>query len=93
MAATDSAKAHSRSQSAPRQRPSTPERERDGSTKKRLSYPSAPDPYDSVGICRTSFSKNLKSPSFKSLQICHVGMKQQSKLRSNKDRLPTRTKY
>ncbi|KAK3001691.1 hypothetical protein RJ639_020417 [Escallonia herrerae] len=78
MAATESAKARSRSQSAPRQRPPTPERERGGSAKKRLSYPSAPDPYDSAGICRTGFSQNLKSPSFKSLQVCHVRMVQRS---------------
>ncbi|KAK2981935.1 hypothetical protein RJ640_019155 [Escallonia rubra] len=78
MAATESAKARSRSQSAPRQRPPTPERERGGSAKKRLSYPSAPDPYESAGICRTGFSQNLKSPSFKSLQVCLVGMGQQS---------------
>ncbi|KAK3018847.1 hypothetical protein RJ639_003475 [Escallonia herrerae] len=79
MAATESAKARSRSQSAPRQRPPTPERERGGSARKRLSYPSAPDPYDSAGIFRTAgFSQNLKSPSFKSLQVCHVGMGQQS---------------
>ncbi|KAJ6423134.1 hypothetical protein OIU84_024129 [Salix udensis] len=42
MAATESAKARVRSQSAPRQRPATPERERCGSelpAKKRLSFP------------------------------------------------------
>ncbi|KAJ6376717.1 hypothetical protein OIU76_025799 [Salix suchowensis] len=40
MAATESAKARVRPQSAPRQRPSTPERERGGSAaKKRLSFP------------------------------------------------------
>ncbi|KAL2524866.1 IQ-domain 18 [Abeliophyllum distichum] len=44
MAATESAKARIRSQSAPRQRSSTPERDRSGSAKKRLSYP-IPDPY------------------------------------------------
>ncbi|XP_074569801.1 protein IQ-DOMAIN 17-like [Curcuma longa] len=58
MAATESAKARVRSQSAPRQRHATPERDRGGSgsaAKKRLSFP-APDPY----------SQSLRSPSFKS---------------------------
>lgn len=67
MAATESAKARIRSQSTPKQRPSTPERERVGSVKKRLSYP-IPEPY----------SQNLRSPSFKSLQAAYVGMEQQS---------------
>lgn len=69
MAATESAKARSRSHSTPRQRPSTPERERGGSSvKKRLSYP-VPEPhYSSVGIgYSSSFSQSLRSPSFKSL--------------------------
>ncbi|OMP08688.1 IQ motif, EF-hand binding site [Corchorus olitorius] len=44
MAATESAKARIRSQSAPRQRPSTPERDRIGSARKRLSFP-VPEPY------------------------------------------------
>ncbi|CAL9779264.1 unnamed protein product [Musa acuminata subsp. burmannicoides] len=57
MAATESAKARVRSQSAPRQRPATPERDRAGSAKKRLSFP-APDPY--------GYSQSLRSPSFKS---------------------------
>lgn len=50
MAATESAKARVRSQSAPRQRSSTPERDRSsvGLAKKRLSFP-APDPYDGGG--------------------------------------------
>ncbi|KDP25216.1 hypothetical protein JCGZ_20372 [Jatropha curcas] len=71
MAATESAKARVRSQSAPRQRPSTPERERSGSAKKRLSYP-APEPHCS------SFSQNLRSPSFKSVQAAHFGMEHRS---------------
>lgn len=59
MAATESAKARARSQSAPRQRPATPERDRAGA-KKRLSYPAPPvaDPYGYAG--------SLRSPSFKS---------------------------
>lgn len=39
MASTASAKARFRSQSAPRHRPSTPEREKEGSARKRLSFP------------------------------------------------------
>lgn len=68
MAATESAKARIRSQSAPRQRPATPERDRPqtaynpagGSAKKRLSFPVPQDPY-SVG-----YAQSLRSPSFKS---------------------------
>ncbi|CAI9759317.1 unnamed protein product [Fraxinus pennsylvanica] len=79
MAATESAKARIRSQSAPRQRPSTPERDRNGSVKKRLSYP-IPDPYfENIGFgCPSSISQNLRSPSFKSVQAGYVGMEQQS---------------
>ncbi|KAF3434179.1 hypothetical protein FNV43_RR25282 [Rhamnella rubrinervis] len=77
MAATESAKARSRSHSTTRQRPSAPERERGGSSvKKRLSYP-VPEPhYDSVGIgSSSSFSQSLRSPSFKSLHnIGYFGM-------------------
>ncbi|PKA47674.1 Protein IQ-domain 14 [Apostasia shenzhenica] len=62
MAATESAKARVRPQSAPRQRPATPaapERERGGvgSVKKRLSYPAPEALYGGHG---------LRSPSFKS---------------------------
>ncbi|KAK9093799.1 hypothetical protein Scep_025268 [Stephania cephalantha] len=69
MAATESAKARVRSQSAPRQRPSTPEGERAGSVKKRLSFP-VPDPYGG--------GMSLRSPSFKSAHGGHLGMEQQS---------------
>ncbi|XP_052210984.1 protein IQ-DOMAIN 18-like isoform X2 [Diospyros lotus] len=69
MAATESAKAKARSQSAPRQRPATPERERVGLVKKRLSYP-VPDPY---GI-----GHNLRSPSFKSMSGLHLATEHQS---------------
>ncbi|KAL9245440.1 hypothetical protein vseg_019097 [Gypsophila vaccaria] len=68
MAATESAKARVRSQSAPRQRPSTPERDRPGTAggvvgpKKRLSFPN-PDPYGGAGFG----GYNLRSPSFKSV--------------------------
>ncbi|PRQ16729.1 putative IQ motif, EF-hand binding, P-loop containing nucleoside triphosphate hydrolase [Rosa chinensis] len=60
MAATESAKAKARSLSAPRSRPSTPDRDRVGSAKKRLSYP-APE------------SHSLRSPSFKSVQNGYYG--------------------
>ncbi|CAK9143631.1 unnamed protein product [Ilex paraguariensis] len=79
MAATESAKARIRSQSAPRQRPSTPEREQNGSAKKRLSFP-VPEPYN-VGIGYGgygSYGHNLRSPSFKSLGGVPMGMEQQS---------------
>ncbi|KAI3787541.1 hypothetical protein L1987_42084 [Smallanthus sonchifolius] len=79
MAATESAKARIRSQSTPRQRPSTPEKERVGSVKKRLAYP-ALDPSDNgcdnynVHYCYSGH--NLRSPSIKSVQVGHVGMGQ-----------------
>ncbi|KAJ1408366.1 IQ motif, EF-hand binding site [Sesbania bispinosa] len=76
MAATESAKARIRSQSAPRQRPSTPERDRVGSAKKRLSFP-APDPYN-VGVGYGNYGHNLRSPSFKSVSASHFGLEQQS---------------
>ena len=82
MAATESTKARVRSQSAPRQRPSTPERERggpgsvSGSARKRLSFP-APDPY-SGGIGYGGYGHNLRSPSFKSVGGGYLGLEQQS---------------
>ncbi|XP_062190931.1 protein IQ-DOMAIN 18-like [Phragmites australis] len=67
MAATESAKARVRSQSAPRQRPATPERDRllalgagSGGVKKRLSFPVPLDPYGG------GYAQSLRSPSFKS---------------------------
>ncbi|KAK9713629.1 hypothetical protein RND81_06G041100 [Saponaria officinalis] len=69
MAATESAKARVRSHSAPRQRPSTPERDRPGTAggltgpKKRLSFPN-PDP-NGGGVGLGGY--NLRSPSFKSV--------------------------
>ncbi|KAE8657756.1 hypothetical protein F3Y22_tig00116983pilonHSYRG00126 [Hibiscus syriacus] len=60
MAATESAKARIRSQSAPRQRPSTPERDRTGSVKKRLSFP-VPEPYGNgmgYGMLRSQFEES-----------------------------------
>ncbi|KVH84538.1 protein of unknown function DUF4005 [Cynara cardunculus var. scolymus] len=67
MAATESAKARVRSQSAPRQRPSTPERDR--SAKKRLSFP-VPDSYSGNG-------QNLRSPSFTSVNEAYAYMVEQ----------------
>lgn len=84
MAATESAKARIRSQSAPRQRPSTPDRERGGggvgSVKKRLSFP-APDPYGVVGMggYGGGYGHSLRSPSFKSVVSgSRFGLEQQS---------------
>ncbi|KAL5572198.1 hypothetical protein UlMin_021795 [Ulmus minor] len=79
MAATESAKARIRSQSAPRQRPSTPERERGGgsaSAKKRLSFP-APDPYG-IATGYGGYGHSLRSPSFKSVAASQFGVEQQS---------------
>lgn len=68
MAITESAKARIRSQSAPRQRPSTPEKDRTGSARKRLSFPVPPQPIES-----------LRSPSFKSIGGSQLGaLEQQS---------------
>ncbi|XVE73635.1 hypothetical protein DITRI_Ditri11bG0134300 [Diplodiscus trichospermus] len=77
MAATESAKARIRSQSAPRQRPSTPERDRAGSARKRLSFP-VPEPYGTVGMGYGGNGHNLRSPSFKSVSGSHFGLEQQS---------------
>ncbi|XP_030490968.2 protein IQ-DOMAIN 17 [Cannabis sativa] len=83
MAATESAKARVRSQSAPRQRPSTPERERGGGSaaKKRLSFP-VPDPYGGGMVYGGGgYGHNsLRSPSFKSvISGSHLGgVEQQS---------------
>ncbi|KAM0015628.1 putative IQ motif, EF-hand binding protein [Helianthus debilis subsp. tardiflorus] len=76
MSVTESAKAKIRSQSTPRQRPLTPERERVGSVKKRLAYP-VPDPYDNYNVRYCDYGQNLRSPSIKSVQVGHVGMGQQ----------------
>ncbi|GMI66734.1 IQ-domain 17 [Hibiscus trionum] len=76
MAATESAKARIRSQSAPRQRPSTPERDRNGSARKRLSYP-VPEPYG-VRTAYGGYGHNLRSPSFRSVTGSHLGVEQQS---------------
>ncbi|PSS32962.1 Protein IQ-DOMAIN like [Actinidia chinensis var. chinensis] len=66
MSATESAKARIRPQSAPRQRPRTPEREKPGSAKKRLSFP-APDPYNGIGTNELATEYAARSPSCKSI--------------------------
>ncbi|KAJ7965266.1 Protein IQ-DOMAIN like [Quillaja saponaria] len=81
MVATASAKARSRSQSAPRQRASSPEKERTGSVKKRLSF-QAPEPCAVVGNCGTTLSHNLNS---KCIQGGHLGMEQRSNIYSYTD--------
>ncbi|KAJ6972610.1 hypothetical protein D5086_026085 [Populus alba] len=79
MATTESAKARLRSQSAPRQRPSTPERDRAGSARKRLLYP-VPDPYGvGMGCGGVGYGHGFRSPSFKSVGGSHFGgLEQQS---------------
>ncbi|XP_021767933.1 protein IQ-DOMAIN 1-like [Chenopodium quinoa] len=72
MAATESARDRARTQSTPRQRHSTSDREVRGgsSVRKRLSFPN-PDPQYLGNIYTTdysSFSQNLRSPSFRSVQ-------------------------
>eukprot|EP01018_Ginkgo_biloba_P013270 Gb_32308 [translate_table: standard] len=62
MAATESARAKARSQSAPRQRPGTPEKERWSSAKKRLSFPV---PADSSSMASSGMPQ--KSPSLRSV--------------------------
>ncbi|KAI4304025.1 hypothetical protein MLD38_039590 [Melastoma candidum] len=69
MAATVSARARARSQSAPRQRPSTPERERGGhGAKKRLSYPERQQQHQQPMGYNNHHTNHasLRSPSFKS---------------------------
>lgn len=80
MAATESAKARIRSLSAPRQRPSTSERDRVGSAKKRLSFPAHPgDAFGRGGYGGYgSYGHSLRSPSFKSVSGSQYGMDQVS---------------
>ncbi|XP_038906486.1 protein IQ-DOMAIN 1-like isoform X1 [Benincasa hispida] len=77
MAATESAKARVRSQSAPRQRPATPERERIGTARKRLSFPVPQDPYGRIAGCGV-YQNSMKSPSFKSACGRYSGLEEQS---------------
>lgn len=78
MAATESAKARIRSQSAPRNRPSTPEREKAGPAKKRLFF----QPPDSNNVCDRVDHKLMMSPrcSEKSIYGGHFGMEQGSNI-------------
>ncbi|KAF9667268.1 hypothetical protein SADUNF_Sadunf15G0004800 [Salix dunnii] len=80
MAATASAKARIRSQSAPRQRASTPERENSGSAKKRLSFP-VPDPVTSNGGNMVN-DYSLRNPSLKGIHGANMVMEQRSNMSS-----------
>ncbi|XVF51076.1 hypothetical protein PTKIN_Ptkin04bG0155300 [Pterospermum kingtungense] len=82
MAATASAKARFRSQSAPKQRPSTPEREKVGSAKKRLSFPVPPDPCGVEGNKDQVCDYNSGSPSYRSRHGGHIGMELKSNISS-----------
>lgn len=82
MTATASAKARFRSQSAPKQRPSTPEREKTGSSvKKRLTFP-IPDPCSGLGNAGGGFDFNSRSPCYKNIDGGNVGMEQRSNMSS-----------
>ncbi|XVE58284.1 hypothetical protein DITRI_Ditri04bG0158000 [Diplodiscus trichospermus] len=81
MAATASAKARFRSQSAPKQRPSTPEREKVGSAKKRLSFP-VPDQCGFDGSKDQVYDYNSGSPSYRSGHGGHFGLEQRSSMSS-----------
>lgn len=77
MNATESAKARARSQSAPRHRPVTPEKEKLFSAKKRLSF-RIPDPYNGVGTSEGGYEYYLRSPNCKNRYREHSGMEQRS---------------
>lgn len=82
MTATASAKARFRSQSAPKQRPLTPEREKTGlSVKKRLTFP-IPDPCSGLGNAGGGFDFNSRSPCYKNIDGGNVGMEQRSNMSS-----------
>ncbi|GKU88997.1 hypothetical protein SLEP1_g3197 [Rubroshorea leprosula] len=84
MTATASAKARLRSLSAPKQRPSTHEKEKVGSAaKKRLSFP-APEPCISDGNNDRIYEYNMGSPRYKSCSRGggHFGMEQRSNISS-----------
>ncbi|XP_022737311.1 protein IQ-DOMAIN 1-like [Durio zibethinus] len=81
MAATASAKARFRSQSAPKQRHSIPEREKVGSARKRLSFPVL----DKCGVDGSKdqvYDYNSGSPNYKSGHGGHFGMEQKSNMSS-----------
>ncbi|KAG6745507.1 hypothetical protein POTOM_049995 [Populus tomentosa] len=80
MAATASAMARIRSQSAPRQRASTPEREKSGSARKRLSFP-VPDLATSNGGNMVS-DYSLRSPSLKGIHGANMVMEHRSNMSS-----------
>lgn len=72
MAATASAQARIRSQSAPRQRPLTPERDKMGSAKKRLSFPIPDEPDTGVVMSDVELEHNLRSPSCKPINEGYI---------------------
>lgn len=72
MAATASTKARIQSQSAPRQRPLTPEREKMCSAKKRLSFPIPDEPDTGVVMSDVELEHNLRSPSCKPINEGHI---------------------
>ncbi|KDP47069.1 hypothetical protein JCGZ_05096 [Jatropha curcas] len=82
MAATASAKARLRSQSAPRQRASTPEREKIGPTaKKRLSFPNPVTSNSSSS--NNNIVDRLKSPRYKQgIHEAYLGMEHRSTVSS-----------
>ncbi|KAL2527527.1 IQ-domain 18 [Abeliophyllum distichum] len=83
MATTASAKARVRSQSAPRHRPSTPEREKTGSVKKRLSFP-VPEQCNDIGINGHTLvdHHNMNIPSCKNIHMIPFCGEQRSNMSS-----------
>ncbi|PSS04493.1 Protein IQ-DOMAIN like [Actinidia chinensis var. chinensis] len=77
MAATESAKARIRPQSAPRQRPRNSERGKTGSANKRLSFPD-PDPYNAIGTSELAPEYASRSPSCKSIYRDRSAMEKRS---------------
>lgn len=86
MTATESAKARIRSQSAPRHRSVTPEREKLCSAKKQLAFP-IPDPYNGVGTSQCGYDYKLRSPTNKSRYRDHSRLEQMSNTSSCYDYL------
>ncbi|KAK6926076.1 protein of unknown function DUF4005 [Dillenia turbinata] len=85
MAATESAKARARSQSAPRQR-ATPERENPRSARKRLSFP-VPDQHSDIAASGYSSDHTLNT-SCKSIHECHHRMEKALNMSCCADSIP-----
>lgn len=82
MATTASAKARVSSESAPRHRPSTPEREKTGSVKKRLYFP-VPDQCNDIGINRhDSDHYSMNTQSYKNIHMVPFCVDQRSNISS-----------